>query len=41
LDFAERVDIALVEIKAIVGDSDIYELVYEEVIDPMMADALG
>ncbi len=41
LDFENQVDVALVEIKDIVGDSDIYDLVYEEVMDPILANTLG
>ena len=41
LELSDRVDIALEEIKSILRESDAYDLVYDEVVDPIIRDNLG
>lgn len=41
IEFSDNVDIALEEIKSILSESDVYDLVYEEVIEPIISDNLG
>ncbi len=41
IPLSDRVDIALSEVKGILADSDVYHLVYDEVIGPRVTDQLG
>ena len=41
VQLSERVDVALEEIKSILLESDAYDLVYDEVVEPIIKDALG
>jgi hypothetical protein len=40
VELAERVDLALVEIKAILREADVYDLLYDEIVDPILSDNL-
>jgi hypothetical protein len=41
IEFNDKIDIALEEIKSILSESDAYDLVYEEIVEPIISDNLG
>ncbi len=41
VELSGRVDVALAEIKAILLESDAYDLVYDEVVEPIISDNIG
>ena len=41
IELADRVDIALEEVKLLLREADAYELLYDEVVEPIVADNLG